>query len=283
MDSELDEFENRCRVLSQHKRLCTGEPLLVPSRSQWPATVQDEASFSLLVSGTYKLWRETWKLDIGFLVRAKGDSTAARQFDQLIYQLRTADQHTDNATATTCRAEWTSNSCGGHSPASQKDWAACGRALMLALNVAVTCLTTLAATNRNEPVFRQAWRAKYAESAQAVVTKVAADLNLNLPAATLQYHERQVERRWSRYRLRSGETAAQVMAAFAECSLVANLGRLPCDHLDILDELQVLGTKDAVAALRLAHSVAEISLAKGDAYVKLVTSTWATLRSGRVA
>lgn len=65
--------------------------------------------------------------------------------------------------------------------------------------------------------------------------------------------------------------------------LRVDLGRLPCDYLDILDELQVLGTKDAVVALRLAHSVAEISLAEGDAHVKLVTSTWTTLRSGRTS
>ncbi|MFG3508674.1 hypothetical protein ACGF5F_24605 [Streptomyces sp. NPDC047821] len=281
MDSELDEFENRCRTLLQHKRLCTGEALFVPTRSQWPAAVQNEASFSALVSGTYKLWRETWKLDVGFLLRAKGDSAAAREFDQLIYQLRTADQHTDNVAATTYRAEWTRSACGGRPPASQEDWAACARALMIALNAAVACLTKLAAVNRVQLVFRQAWQAKYSESVQAVVTQVAADLSLNLPAATRQYHERQVERRWSRYRLRTDETAAQVLASFAECSLVSDLGRLPCDYLDILDELQVLGTKDAVAALRLAHSVAEISLAKGDAYIKLVTSTWTTLRSGR--
>lgn len=92
-----------------------------------------------------------------------------------------------------------------------------------------------------------------------------------------------VERRWSKYTLRSGETAALVMASFADSSLVSNLGRLPCDYVEILDEAQVLGTRDAVAALRLAHSVAEISLAKGDTYLKLVTSTWTTLRSGRTS
>lgn len=280
MDSELEEFERRCQTLSRHKKLCTGEPLLVPARSQWAGTVQSEAGFSALVSGAYKLWRESWKLDVGFLLNAKGDSTAAREFGQLIYQLRTAEQHTDNAEATTRRAEWTKNASGGHFPVSQEDWAACGRALMVAFNAAVASLTALAAASRLQPAFQQAWQAKFSESVQAVVTQVAADLNLHLSPPSRQHHERQVERRWSRYRLRSGETAAQIMASFAECSLVSDVGRLPCDYLDILDELQVLGTRDAVAALRLAHSVAEISLTTGDTYVKLVTSTWTTLRSG---
>ncbi|MFM9550820.1 hypothetical protein ACKI19_00695 [Streptomyces caniscabiei] len=281
MNSELDEFEKRCRILSQHKSLCTGESLVVPPRTQWPDAVRDEASFSAVVSGVYKLWRENWKLDVGFLLRARGDSTVAREFDQLIYELRTADQHTDNAAATARRAEWTKSACGGHTPASSDDWAACGRALVVGLNAAVASLTSLAAANRTQPTFQHAWQAKYSESVQSVVTQVAADLNLNLPRASRQHHEGQVERRWSKYTLRPGETAAQVIASFAESSLVSSLGRLPCDYVEILEELQVLGTKDAVAALRLAHSVAEISLAKGDAYLKLVTSTWTTLRSGR--
>ncbi|MEU9712886.1 hypothetical protein AB0E21_30415 [Streptomyces sp. NPDC047967] len=280
MDSELGEFENRCRTLSQHKMLCTGEPMLVPERDQWPDAIQSEADFSVLVSGAYKLWREAWKLDVGFLINSKGNSTEARKFDQLIYQLRTADQHTDNTEAVTRRADWTAAVCGGQSPASQDDWTSCGRALMAAFSAAVACLTALAAASRLKPEFRQAWQAKFSESVQAVVARVSADLNVYLPPSTRQYHERQVEKRWSKHKLRSGETAAQVMGSFAECSLVSDVRPLPCDYLDILDELQVLGTRDAVTALRLAHSVAEISLTTGDAYLKLVVSTWTTLRSG---
>jgi hypothetical protein len=281
VDSELDEFERHCIALSQHKKACTGEPLLVPKRSQWTSLIQSEADFSSIVSDVYKLWRETWKLDVGFLIDAKGDSTTARDFGRLIYQLRTADQHTDNAEATARRAEWTTDACGGHSPTSQGDWAACGRALLVILTAAVASLSALAAANRLQPAFRQAWQAKFSESISAVVTRVAADLKLHLSQPNRQHHERQVERKWSRYRLRQGETAAQAMASFAECSLVSEIRQLPCDYLDILDELHVLGKTDAVVALRLAHSVAEISLTTGDTYIKLVASTWTMLRSVR--
>jgi len=280
VDAELDEFEKHCRALSQHKMTCTGEPLSSPPRSEWPGLVTTRGDFHTLVSSVYKLWRESWKLDVGFLRTATGDSRVARDFDQMIYQLRTAMQHTDNPDAMAYMTEWTNDLCGGHNPTSKEDWSACGRALIAALSEAVVSLTAIAVANRSQESFRHAWWAKYSESIQAVVTRVAADLNLNLTVTAKQHHERQVEKRWSRHRLRAGETASQVMASFAEASLVAEVRRLPGDYTEILDELRVLGTNDAVAALRLAHSVAEISGTTGETYVKLVTSVWTTLRPG---
>lgn len=283
MDSEFEEFERACEALSRHKKTSTGEPLFVPARSDWPSTVQDESDFSALVSSVYKVWRESWRLDVGFLLGTVGNSNAARDFGQLIYDLRTAEQHTGNVEEMDRRAGWLEEVCGGRSPESDKDWAACGCALVIALNAAVVFLTTLAAGSRTRRGFREAWQAKFSESVQAVVTQVADDLNLRLPTSSRQHHEREVEKRWSKYKLRSGETAAQVIASFAEGSLISNIRRLPCDYVDILDELHVLGTNDAAPALRLAHSVAEISLATGDTYVKLVATTWLALRSGTIS
>ncbi|MFF0047820.1 hypothetical protein [Streptomyces sp. NPDC005498] len=275
---ELEEFKRSCRTLSEHRRICTGEPIFIPVAESWPSSVRSDAEFGALVSAAYKLWRESWKLDVGFLLGQRGADGPARYLDRLIYQLRTAQQHTDNDEARTRWGEWTRDACGGHPPVTDDDWAACGRELMAAVNAAIDCLCKLAGSGRRMESFRQEWRAKGEESTVGVVTRVASDLGMHLRGGQRAHHERQVERHWSRHRLRSGETAADVLAAFAECSLLSEMEALPCSYQWILDELRVLGTADAIPALRLAHAVAEISRTTGETYVKLVESTWVTLR-----
>ncbi|XIE81002.1 hypothetical protein AB6O49_30225 [Streptomyces sp. SBR177] len=278
MHNELERFKRSCLTLSQHRRLCTGEELHIPAPDAWPAHVRSEGDLERLVSAAYKLWREKWKLDIGFLLGDRRTGGAAWDFDNLIYHLRTARQHTDNAQATARWAAWTRDSAGGHEPAGEDDWAACGQALMASLNNAIEALYKLAAAGRSSEPFRRGWHAKVSESVQAVVARVAADLGLHLHPKRRDHYVREVERLWSRHRLRPGELAVDVLASFAERVLVSEVKTLPCDYQLILEELDVLATADAVAALRLAHSVAEVSGAHGEAFLKLVGSTWVTLR-----
>jgi hypothetical protein len=278
MRNELERFKRSCLILSQHRRLCTGEELHIPASDAWPAHVRSEGDLDHLVSAAYKLWREKWKLDIGFLLSDRRTARAAWDFDDLIYNLRTARQHTDNAGASARWGAWTRDSSGGHAPVSQDDWAACGKALMASLNNAIEALYKLAAAGRSKEAFRRGWQAKVSESVAAIVARVAADLDLHLHPKRRDYYVREVERLWNRYQLRAGEVAADVLASFAERTLVSEVGTLPCDYQLILDELNVLATPDAVAVLRLAHSVAEVSGTRGEAFLKLVSSTWVALR-----
>ncbi|CAM5302615.1 hypothetical protein SALBM311S_09496 [Streptomyces alboniger] len=103
MHSELDQFKRLCQTLSQHRKLCTGEAIPLPDIGTWPQRVRTEADFTALVSAAYKLWRENWKLDIGFFLSQPRADGLIHAFDQLIYHLRTAQQHTDNSDAT---ARW---------------------------------------------------------------------------------------------------------------------------------------------------------------------------------
>ncbi len=278
MHDEVQEFQRSCRTLSEGRRICTGESMDISVIESWPSQVRSEAEFGALVSAAYKLWRENWKLDLGFLFGLRRADGPARDFDNLIYQLRTAQQHADNSEAIARWDDWTTDACGGHIPVAEDDWAACGRALMVGINTAIGCLCRLVADGRRQESFRQAWQTKVGESVAGVVTRVAADLGMYLRPAQRNHHLREVERRWSRYRLRGGETAADVLASFAERSLVSGMDALPCSYQWILDELRVLGTADAVAVLHLAHAVAEISGTTGATYLKLVESTWAALR-----
>jgi hypothetical protein len=111
-----------------------------------------------------------------------------------------------------------------------------------------------------------------------MVNSVADDLGMSLSPVQLSYHVREVERRWKRYRPRHSETPARALASLAERSLVSSMDALPCDHQQILDELGVLGTADAIAVLHLAHAVAEISGTSGETYLKLVESIWTALQ-----
>jgi hypothetical protein len=275
MHAEVTELKGLCATLTQHRRGSVGEPLDTSFLASWPASVQTSADFAGLVSAAYQMWHENWKLDIGFLLGYRRDG-AARDFDLLIRQLRTHQQHTDNPAATARFTLWTRAACAGGDPATVDDWLSCGMALMIELNAGVRVLCQTAA--RGDRSFRLAWRAKVSETPEAAVTRVADDLGLRLSQWQHQKHALQVANRWKNYRLRPGQAAAGILASFAEEALVARVDPLPCSYEDVLAELGTLGSPDAVSALHLAHAVAEITSTSGDAYLKRLKETWAFLR-----
>jgi hypothetical protein len=275
MHDEITEFGELCSTLARHRRISVGEPLDTSFLASWPTDVHSSADFAGLVSAAYQMWRENWNLDIGFLLGRRRNS-AARDFDRLIYQLRTSQQHADNGEALARFTLWTREACAGRDPATADDWLSCGTALMNALNAGARELCQTAA--RGDQSFRSAWQAKVSETPEAAVTRVADDLGLWLSQGQRQYHARQVAGRWKNYRLRSGEDAMDVLTSFAEESLISRVEPLPCSYQDVLAELGMLGSRDAVSALHLAHAVAEIAGASGDAYLKRLKEAWAFLR-----
>jgi hypothetical protein len=280
MRDELQQLAASCELLSAHKRVCTGESMISPEISTWPEDVESDALFKELVSLAYMLWREAWKQDIGFLSGVGRSNGAMKEFDNLIYALRTANQHTDNKEALEASDKWAKNACGGRSaPATSEDWRNCGRVLLHTLNQAVQDLSAIAAWVRRQERVRQAWRKKQEESVEGTVVSVAADLGLQLRDRSLAHHVRQVEWRWSKYRMRAGQNPGDVLASFAEAELISRLSPLPCSYLDILQELNALGSREAVPALLLAHGVAGASRLSGAAFVRTVATIWEALHS----
>lgn len=279
MRDEFQVLERSYDQLSAQKRICTGTPFPPLELPKWPQEISSEALFRDLVSRCYILWRESWKQDIWFLLGLGRSNDAAKSFDQLIYALRTSHQHTGNERASRAANEWFETACGGSHPAAADDWQSCGHALIRTMVEAITDLSSSAAWARKHQRLRQAWREKGVESIESTVASVAADLGLRLQDGTLAHHVRQVERRWSRYRLRAGEEPDQALAALAEADLVSRLSPLRCSYLDVLDELNVLGSRDAVPALLLAHGVAGVSGLSGEALVRAVATIWAAFRS----
>jgi hypothetical protein len=277
MQNDIDDFKNRCLVLSVHRSTCVGEALNLDFLESWPADVRSGADFTLLVSAAYQMWREGWKLDIGFLLGGLRD-TAAHDCDQLIYALRTWAQHTDNRSAEEISQRWLRLACEGRDPAGADDWHRCGAQLMKALNAGMEMLNQTAANVRCDPARVADWQAKVGESPEAAITKVAADLGLRLNPRQRQEHARRIASQWKYYTLRPGEVAGNALAILAERVLVARIEALPCDYLDVLDELRVLGSGDAIPALHLAHAVAEITGTAGEEFLKRLTTTWVSLR-----
>ncbi|MGO8885970.1 MAG: hypothetical protein ACLQI7_20205 [Streptosporangiaceae bacterium] len=277
MQSEITDFRNRCLVLSVHRSVCVGEPLDTSFLESWPADVRSSAEFASLVSASYQMWQESWKLDIGFLLGNRRDG-AAYEFDQLIYTLRTAAQHTDNRVAEERSQRWLRLACAGQNPEAAGHWHQCGTLLMKTLNAGMEVLNHTAAMVRRDQTSLAEWQAKVGESPEAAITRVAADLGLRLSLRQRENHARRVASQWKYYVLRPGETATDVLADFAEQALVSRMDPLPCDYLDVLDELRVLGSGDAVPSLHLAHAVAEITGASGEDFLKRLGATWAFIR-----
>ena len=278
MRSEVTEFRQLCVTLAQHRRISVGDALDTGFLSSWPADVSSEAQFGELVSQAYQLWKESWRLDVGFLLAETRDGDAAHFFDKLIYDVRTAIHHSDNDAAERRYANWAADACEGRHPVSSQDWHAVGTALMSAFNAAMAVLCSCAARTR-DATFRTAWSAKVSESPEEIVLRVASDLGMRLSQGQRDYHAREITKRWSRFTLRSGQVAASVLEDFAEQSLLSRVGRIPCRYQDVLDELRVLGTPRAVGALHLAHAVFEITGARDDDYLKVLKATWIMLRA----
>ena len=274
MEDEIAVFKKYCETLAQHRAISVGMPLDTSFLISWPIDVQSSADFAKLVSAAYQMWLESWKLDIGFLLSHRSNG-AARDFDHLIHNLRTSQQHSDNSVADRRFTSWAKEACNGHDPATAEDWLSCGKKLMIELNAEMNILCETAA--RGDRSFRFAWQAKVSESPEAIVTQVASDLGLQLSTGQRGYHARQVERRWKNYYLRPHEIPNNVLASFAEQSLIARVGPLPFLYQDVLAELRVLGSRDAVSALHLAHAVAEITEASGDAYINRLKDVWTSL------
>lgn len=276
MDVEIEEFRTRCTAFARNRQISIGMALDLSFLATLPGKVENEAGFKQLVSTAYKLWWETWKLDVRFLIGHSGQS-GARDFNDLINTLRTSHQHADVKAQNREADDWAKKVCDGRIPNTSDDWTACGVALMKMFNKAVGALCQII-TQKQSKGFRTAWQTKVAVSEEAIVARVAADLGVRLNDRTRGLHIHQVKRRWASYRPRRGEVAEDVLAAFAEESLISWTRKLPCSYFDVLNNLEILGKPEAVPALRLAHAVAEITHAVGESYMKRLSEVWTLLR-----
>ncbi|MFC9250387.1 hypothetical protein [Amycolatopsis thailandensis] len=279
MQDEIPGFEGEHERLSQHKRLCTGEPLKPLPWTQLPETIDTLEAFKALVSLVLVQWNEEWGRDVGFLrVTERSTTPKAQHFGHTLTRIRTAYQHSPTQEDLQLLAKWQYEACGTRSPSGHEEWAACAKELIVQLTGAMRELADAAMSVQQSEDKRQAWHDRASQSVRSAVVRVAADLGLRLTEKTIAYHERQVEGRWRNYQVAKGRDARSELDSLAERSLMARSPRLPCHHLEILRELQVIGSPLAFAGIQLAHGVAAVSRSRGDAFLKLVVDTWASVQ-----
>ncbi len=277
MTGEIAQFEASYRRLSQHKLLSTGQILEPPNWTAWPQGVNSDETFRKLVSEVYKLWREQWGVDVGYLLKTRCPATCAHSFDRLLNQLRTAHQHATNDTAIQALG-WLRQVCDGRAPATPQDWTKCGNELTSLLSSAVDELADRAAEVTRNKSARMDWHRRAAESVYATVGMVAADLGLQFSDRDFNYHKRQVDGRWRNKFVGPGQDPHSVLMSLVEQQLTSRVGDLPCSYQEVLDELNVVGSSSAVPALQLAHAIATISRTRGEDFMKLVVTTWTALQ-----
>ncbi|MEV4049674.1 hypothetical protein AB0J55_00670 [Amycolatopsis sp. NPDC049688] len=279
MRDEITRFEAEQERLSLHKLLCTGEPLSALPREVLSEAVHSLAAFKALVSQLYVLWKEEWGRDVGFLMGIARQATPrAQSFGQTLTRIRTAHQHSPAKQDVLALASWYSSACGTQSPSGPDEWTTCAKELIVELTDAVSELADAAMTVQQRDRDRRAWQERVAESVRSAVVRVATDLGLRLSESQIDYHKRQVDGRWRNWQVPSGRDARSELDSLVERSLMAQSPRLPCDHLEVLRELEVIGSPSAFAGIQLAHAVATVSRTRGAAFLKLVVATWSSVQ-----
>lgn len=279
MWDEIEQLQATIDDLSLNKRICTGQPFDTLDTTNLPRVVDSEEGFRALVSEFYKLWHEKWRIDVGFLLTSgKSAAGQAKHFGWVLKQIRTAHQHSTDRGAVRALMDWQYQTCGKYVLSAPEEWAKCASELIVQLRGAVSDLTTIADGLRHHESDRLAWQTRVNESVGSAVIRVATDLGLRLTPRNIDYHKRQVEGRWQMHKVPAGTDARLALDSLVERQLLSLADELPCSYLDILQELNVVGSRRALAAIQLAHAVAAISRTRGEAFLKLVATTWSTLQ-----
>lgn len=278
MKSERIEILSEVQRFSRLKLLATGLPLEVPLADQWPVDVGTDAEFRTAVSFIYKCWYEMWKSEIGFLSNRFGANNEIFSFRNLINDLRTSHQHSDNSECVERSKNWLLLTCG-HPPSSVEDWGKCGSALLAKMTIALRVVNRRAQAAYRDEAVRSSWSAVDGLSAQRIVVLVATDLGLSYRPGALQHHIREVQKKFDRIHFSSANDLEKQAEGVAEAYLVAQLTPLPVHYRELLKDLGLTGKPNASVCLRLAHAVAEISALKGDGFTTLFRRVWHVLQS----
>lgn len=252
------------KVLAQARRLATGAGLDIAPPNFLPECTS-EADFNDLVRGYYGFFYERLAKDTSFLLRLQ-PAKEVEAFRRLLYDLRTAANHTDNPRAEEAAARWRSVHA---SPQAAAD------ALAAELVAALEKLGRTAMAVGRSPADSKKWREIASVEADAVFLAACDDLGLSFSEANRRRMVRLVEKRVE-IRPRGGDRRALV-AEYCVQEILSDRRPLPVAYDQVLDTLGVLGTDRASGAVLIAHSVAEVAPdLRGEAFLERVTETWNT-------
>lgn len=224
------------------------------------------ADFDAFVSSAYVVVREALAEDAAFLAHV--GVLKAQDASRSIYLLRTARQHTDNELATSFYGAW----LGPH----PVDWAAAAARLTAQIEDFFQALIQAALAVRASPLLHQQWIEAVAVSVPSTFDAVCRDLRLSYRNGARAAKIRAIEGRYRREKLTGPKS--RIIADLCIQEVLSETGLLPVPHSELLDELGLLGEREAAAALALAYTTARaLPGLRGEGFSRKVSTMWWSL------
>lgn len=249
-------------TLSRARQAATGSWLDLAPPNVEPMCASD-VEFDGLVRDYYIFFNERFSQEVKFLVRRR----PSRQIDdlrRLIYNLRTAANHTDNPKAELESARWRQQYGTPQEAAN---------ALAERLGQGIELLSRIAVAVSRDPREAGQWRQLLTVDVAAVFSAVERDFACSFTEGNRRRMVRLVERRLEVQPLPVDRR--QLVAEYCAQEVLADRRPLPVPYSQVLDALGLLGTTKASGVILVAHSVAEIDpKLKGDAFITRVEQTW---------
>lgn len=255
-------MSNPFAAFTQARLLATGSSLDIDPPNLSPSCNTD-AELKTLVSAYYIFFNEGLAKDRSFLLSLH-PNPQLDQLRQLLYNLRTANEHIDNDQAVRTAARWR-NQFNSPQDAANALAAALAQGLAILGKIAV-------AAGYNAAEVAQ-WRQLLSVDVGSVFSAVSADLGLSFRQGDRKRMIRFVEKRLE-VRPDPGDRR-QVVAEYCAQEILSDRRPLPVPYHEVLDALGLLGTSRAPGAIMLAYSVAELSPSlRGEDFITRVEETW---------
>jgi hypothetical protein len=247
-------------TINFNKLACTGVGLTYDTLDLRPL-ITSEDGFTRLISQYYKFFREAVVADIAFL-RSVERHPAIVEFDDAIYQLRTAQQHSDNNEAIRFYRSWTNN----------QNWQDAADALSQSLRRALSHLSRISSQVRRDEDRARAWQGWTSAAPASVFESVCLDLKVSFSDRRKAFLIRNIERQ-----ARTLSVDANVRAGIEEIcvgEITKQSMRLPVPYYMVLDRLNLLGRPKARAAILLAYSISASTSLRGEDFIVRVEEAW---------
>ncbi|WP_263732236.1 hypothetical protein [Cellulomonas sp. SG140] len=255
-------MSNPFDVLARARRLATGVGLDFEPANLRPVCAT-EAEFDAVVRDYYTFFYEHLATDATFLVRLR----PAKDVDfvrRLLYDLRTAANHSDNPKSEEAAARWRR----GHSSPQ-----AAANALAGLLGAALEALSRAAVLAARDQAASTEWREIASVEVGAVFVAVSEDLGLSFTEGNRRRMVRLIEKRIQVHPHRGDRQA--LVAEYCAQEMLAARRPLPVPYDRVLDALGLLRSRQASGAILIAHSVAEVApTLRGEAFLERVAETW---------
>ncbi|NRI69042.1 hypothetical protein FEZ60_26320 [Rhodococcus sp. MS16] len=258
-------------VVARNKLLCCGVELEYHKPPDLNPKRPTVADFDALVTEYYTLFRENMRGDVAFLLSIERKREVV-EFDNAVYLLRTAKQHTDNPKATAFYDSWTGT----------RTFQTAAEALAVCFTNALLQLVVVSNLVRRDSELTEAWKSRASIEPASIFEAVCDDLKVRFSVANKKRLIRNVTNRVQR--LRADVDTRVATEGFCVEEIVAQSISLPVPYVEILDRLGLIGASNASAALLMAYSVQASTNLTGDEFLLRVEETWkvATSRFGAV-